>query len=82
MSVDTVRRYVLTHSSKVGLGRVLMYPCQSRYTYLTRDEAEAELRNVLANNSEHSLKELFGFPLEVREVDCWPHGDPKSRYAD
>lgn len=72
-------RYAITHVGKDGL-RTLTFANQGRNHYVTREEAEAlmalfapGLRNVLGAKTA---------TLEVREVECYDHGDAKGIYFD
>jgi hypothetical protein len=77
-----VIRYVVTHLDKEGR-RVLAHPRQGRHTYATPGEAQAWIDAALKNNSESTLRSVFGFPLEVRPVECFPgHFDPMTMYFD
>jgi len=71
-----VKRYVVTHESeKLGL-RVLTFAAQGRWTYDTREEAEAALALFRPSLREKVLGPAAD-TLEVREVDCYPgHHDP------
>lgn len=80
--VDSVTRYVVTHVNKDGM-RTLIGPAQGRHTYATREEAKQALLSILANNSTSRLKEVYGFPLEVRACPCYPgHFDPQNVWFD
>lgn len=75
-----VVRYVVTYVNPEGM-RELWDAMQGRYTYSTREEAQARIDAVQKNNAPHILAK-FG-PLEVRPVECYPvHFDPKTRYFD
>ena len=75
-------RYVVTHLNRQGM-RTLADPQQGRYTYQTPEQAQARLDAILTNDSKKTLDQTFGFPLEVRPVECWPvHFDPKGVYFD
>jgi hypothetical protein len=75
-------RYVITHVNKDGT-RTLAQPMQGRHTHATPENAQREIDAIMANNSDSTLRSVFGLPLEVRAVECWPaHHDPKTRYFD
>lgn len=80
-----VTRYVPTYwSAKSGL-RTLMRGAHGRDTFDLLGEAEQWLDDVLANNADDRVRELYGDPgqLGVSQVPCWPgHLDPKSVYPD
>ena len=81
---DSVTRYVVTHVNREGL-RTLSLGCQGRWTYATREEAQAQLDAMLANNERSALEGLYGnvSQIEVRPCECWPdHFDPKGIYFD
>jgi hypothetical protein len=76
---DPIIRYVVTHIDLKTKLRTLAHPCQGRHTYATAEEAQAWIAAAMEANGEKRLRELFGFPLEVRPVECWPnHFDPKT----
>lgn len=80
--MSTVTRYVLTHLDKSGM-RTLASAAQGRWTYETREEAEAMLAGLLAGNGADRIAELYGQPLEVRPCTCWAgHFDPVGIYFD
>lgn len=80
--METVKRWVVTHIGKHGL-RMLAHPCQGWYTYSTKEEAQAWIDAAMKNNNIETLERLYGFPLEVREVDCYSdHHDPVGIYWD
>ena len=82
LRTEPVVRYVVTHIGRNGL-RTLATAAQGRYTHATREEAQADLDAMMANNSLDRLRSLFGLPLEVRACDCWPvHFDPMGVYFD
>lgn len=75
-------RYVVTHIGKDGL-RTLACAAQGRNTFETAAEARAHLSAMVRNNDPRMLAKLYGFPLQVRAVECWPgHFDPKGVYFD
>lgn len=79
---ESVTRYVITHMNKAGM-RTLASPMQGRCTYATEGEAQSALADMLANNSTERLQEVFGLPLEVRPVPCYPgHFDPQTCWFD
>lgn len=70
------RRYVITHLQKDGL-RALAFPNQGRNHYDTKEQAE-KAREALKPELESKL----GFrALEVRETDCYDHGDAVGIYS-
>jgi hypothetical protein len=54
--------------------------------YPTRDEAEKAMAAILANDPPDRIDDIFGpkarGTFEVRPVDCWESGDPKSIWFD
>ncbi len=80
--MDHVVRYIVTHIGRHGM-RVMAHAAQGRNTYATAEAAQAWIDAAMANNSTDSLNQVYGMPLEVRAVPCWPvHFDPKTIYAD
>lgn len=80
MSEDRVIRYVGTYINKDGY-RTLMTPAQGRHTHATREEAQAWLDAVTGNNSQDTIRQVWGDNprFEVRPVPCYPgHHDPMS----
>lgn len=76
------RRWVVT-AQRPGEMRCLAQAMQGRYTYATREEAQAELDVVVANNSPRLLREIGWVGLEVRECECYPgHFDPVGCWFD
>lgn len=77
--------FAITCIGKDGL-RVLIGPAQGRFMKSTRAEAEEGLRQLLANNAESRLAEVYGKQamgtFRVDEFECWHHGDPKGIYVD
>jgi len=72
-------RYAITHVGKDGL-RTLTFANQGRNHYATRAEAEALIALFAPG-----LRSVLGAKtatLEVREVDCYDHGDAKGIYFD
>jgi hypothetical protein len=80
---DAPMRFVITHiDNRTGM-RTLAEPMQGRYTYATIEEAQACRDAMMKANSPDRLASLFGLPLEVREVPCWPgHHDPMTCWFD
>lgn len=77
-----VIRYVVTHVGADGT-RTLAHASQGRFTYDTPHPAKQWIIDAQLNNSPDRMAELFGPPLEVRPVECWPgHHDPKGIYFD
>lgn len=74
----------VTFVTKNGL-RTLVTPAQGRYMKKTREEADQDLKDLLANNTEDRLAEVFGKQalgtFRVDPFDCYDHGDPKSVYV-
>lgn len=69
-------RFVITKVDKAGL-RVLAVGNQGRNHHDTRKSAEMALKAMLSNNSEDTLKSVFGdlSKMKVLEVECYDHGD-------
>lgn len=82
-----MKMYAITHvNAKLGL-RQLTFGNQGRNHYKTRDEAEAALKLYAPSlgGSWPILKVLApgeAETLEVREVDCYDHGDAKGIYFE
>lgn len=75
-------RYVVTHIGRGGM-RTLAHTAQGRFTYATAAEAQAWIDSAMRNNSPDKLRSVYGMPLEVRPVECWPgHNDPRQCYFD
>lgn len=79
-------RYVVTHMGTKGL-RTMTLPSQARNTHETQESAEtamADLLNVEENGND--IPGVFGKQavgtFEVRPVECWKGGDPKSKWFD
>ena len=70
-------RFVITHVDRGSL-RVLSFGAQARWTYVTREEAEAKMRAVLGN-PHNDIAKIYGAQsvgtFEVREVECHESGD-------
>lgn len=80
--MESVTRYVVTHVNRDGM-RTLISAAQGRNTFATEAEAEQHKADILANNSHKTLRELYGFPLEVRPCPCYPgHFDPQNVWFD
>jgi hypothetical protein len=80
---DAPIRYVITHLDKKAGMRTLAEPMQGRFTYETAEQAQAQLDAIMAGNNKEKLESLFGLPLEVRPVPCWPgHFDPMVCWLD
>lgn len=79
-------RWVLTYLDD-GENRLIMGPGgSSKCSYKTREEAEAAIQALKSHpDNEERLREIFQAEvlgtLEPRLVECWPGGDPKSRYV-
>lgn len=75
---ESVIRYVLTHLKEPDF-RIMNYPHQGRYTFETREEAEAQLKATIENNNSETLKQIYGEnpKFEVRDCRCYSgHFDP------
>ena len=71
-----VLRYVATHINKDGY-RTFAHSRQGRCTYETLEEVEKWIDAAMTQNSEHTLAQIYGLPLEPRACMCWPgHFDP------
>lgn len=82
-------RWVITCASGNRImGRVLMGPCQGRFTHKSEREAQDLLEAMIKANSPDSLASVFGEAaigtFEVRPVACYEidGGDPKTMYFD
>lgn len=76
MTTQYVKRWVITHTGKDG-NEYILPPAQGRFTYATQESAQELADAIMRNNSHARLNELYGLPLKVREVDCYPgHHDP------
>jgi hypothetical protein len=81
---DHVIRYVVTHINMEGM-RTICGPAQGRFTKEKPEEAQELLENMMKNNSVEGgqLAGVYGLPLEVRPVKCYPgHFDPIRIYFD
>lgn len=81
---DSVTRYVATFINKQNM-RTLMTPAQGRHTHPTRAEAQAWIDAVTKNNSQDTIRQIWGDNprFEVRACPCWPeHFDPKRVWFD
>ncbi len=78
---DHVIRYVVTHIDEDGM-RTLCGPAQGRFTKATPEEAQELLDNMMKNNRMDGsrLAGVYGLPLEVRPVKCYPHFDPMQKF--
>lgn len=78
-----VRRFAITHINRDGL-RTLSFANQGRNHFDTREAAEEHLAAVKKNNSIFTLHHLYGDvdKMEVREVECYLHGDATGIYFD
>lgn len=78
-------RFAITHVNISNM-RTLTDHAQARFMYPTRVEAEQAMAAILANSSPDRIDDVFGpkarETFEVREVDCWESGDPKSIWFD
>lgn len=80
----SVTRYVATYVNQQG-ARTLMCAAQGRNTYATAEEAQAWIDAVTKNNSDDTVRGLWGMDprFEVRQCPCWPtHFDPKTVWFD
>lgn len=76
--VASVTRYVITHIGKTGM-RTLALGAQGRFTYATQELAQKQLDAMMSASDIERLRELYGLPLEVRPVECYPgHFDPMT----
>lgn len=76
-TMDTIKRFAITHLAKDGL-RTLAFANQGRNHYDTKEQAEQAL--VLLSPD---LKNKLGLvALEVREVECYAHGDAVGIYFE
>lgn len=81
--MKTVKRWVITHRSKLTGMITLAQGAQGRYTYETKQEAEDMIKSIMSNNVEATIKSVYGLPLVAREVDCWAgHFDPVRIYFE
>ena len=82
---ESVTRYVITWVPDRGQGRTLLEPRQGRYTYETKEEAEALMSSFL-NNPEGLTRVMSATELrtvEVRPCPCYPgHFDPQTCWFD
>lgn len=81
---DYVIRYVVTHINQDGM-RTLCGPAQGRMTNETAGEAQDLMDAMMKNNRMEGdlLAGVYGLPLEVRPVKCYPrHFDPMEIYFD
>lgn len=75
-------RYVITHLDRNGM-RTLADPAQGRFTYASAADAQARLDDIMRSNNIDKLRSIFGFPLEVRAVECYErHNDPRGVWFD
>ena len=74
-------RYTIT-AIKASGQREIAFAANSRSTYDTPEEAQQHLNDVVNHNTWERVKELVGDNLEVRPVDCYEGGDPKTRYFE
>ena len=82
MNQPYVTRYVVTCLGRDGV-RQLADPMQGRWTYATREEAQARIEALVANNHPERITGTMGTKLEVRECDCYPgHFDPVGIYFE
>lgn len=77
-------RYVISRIDKDGL-RVMIGPQQGRSTFATTQVADEYLKEVLKNNSEETLINIFGQQaigtFRMSAIECWPgNNDPKGIY--
>lgn len=73
--------YAVTHVNKDGM-RTLTYANQGRNHCDKREDAERKLAALVQNTTVDRLEQIFGNQalgtFDVREVDCYDHGDAKS----
>lgn len=80
--MKTVTRYVVTHLNKQGM-RTLADPMQGRCTFETAEGAQSSLDARMAHNTPATIASVYGLPLEVRPVECYPgHFDPVTCWFD
>ena len=80
-----VTRWTVTYKCSPDALRTMAFAAQGRNTFGTYEEAAKFLHAMLENNSEATLRSLYGDPrkLRVDQVQCWPgHFDPKGIYFD
>ena len=70
-------RYAITHVNRDGM-RGLTRANQGRNHFDTREAAEGFIAAMKRNNSPGILLQMYNDTLEVREVDCYEHGDAKG----
>ena len=75
-----MKRYAITHVGGLGL-RTLTLPNQGRHHFDTLAEAEYALK-LLEPDLRAKVLGSLADTLEVREVDCYDHGDAKGIYFD
>jgi hypothetical protein len=73
--------FALTMVNKDGM-RTLARANQGRNHFETKELAEEYLKDVWTNNSEDTLKSVFGDVIKMRvdPVECYHHGDAKRVY--
>lgn len=81
-----IMRFAITNVNDIGL-RGLTCGMQGRFTYGTRDEAQAWLDEFLTNNCRCRIEDMYGAKalgtFRVDEVECYSgHHDPVSCYVD
>ncbi len=75
--METIKRFAITHLAKDGL-RTLAFANQGQHHYDTRELAESALL-VMRSSLQYRLGLVA---LEVREVECYPHGDAVGIYFE
>lgn len=77
-----VIRYVISHINRDGM-RKMTYSIQGLNTRGSKEEAQKDLQNLLANNTKDNLIQIFGEQsigtFEVSAIECYDgHFDPKG----
>jgi hypothetical protein len=81
MTHTDIHLFAITHvDPKTGL-RQLTFANQGRNHYKTREEAQSKL-DLLRDDLRNKFLGDAADTLEVREVECYHHGDAKGIYFD
>ena len=72
--------YAITHVGKDGYRR-LTFANQGRNHYETKEEAE-DMRKAFEPDLREKILHELADTLEVRQVECYDHGDAKGIYFD
>jgi hypothetical protein len=79
VTFETKVLFSTTYIDMSGL-RVLTHARQGRYMQPTREAAEEALKNLLENNTEQRLADIYGpqsiGTFRVDAFECYEHGDP------